>query len=101
MADTDDVATSSTETIGSLFDNIMGILKCLLHDMKNCGVDAKPQPDLHYRALERIIATLFFWDHDLQVSCGNLDKSLQHSGFLRETVLTVLVAIARHIRHSE
>jgi hypothetical protein len=87
-ADVRDRFGISTCIIGSLFDGLLSFLKAVLHDVKQC----RPEPP-HYRSLEKSAAALLFWGSDHGVSNGALDKDLQHSSLLRDTVLLVLTSI--------
>lgn len=85
-----------TCVIGSLFDSLLSFLKAVLHDMKQ----SSPEPP-YYRSLEKSAAALFFWGSDHGVSHGALDRDLQHSSHLRDTVLLVLTSIGDLLSQSK
>ena len=74
--------------IGSLFDGLIAYLQGMLREIV--------QPDVEpitYGLLERGATSLLFWGLDHGVSQGDLDRSLQHSALLRDTILLVLISI--------
>ncbi|ORY05557.1 hypothetical protein BCR34DRAFT_590863 [Clohesyomyces aquaticus] len=91
-----DEDTISKGIIGSLFDSIMGVLRCLLEHLDKKDLAAPAQSNFHYDTLEKISASFFFWGLDFGVSRGDLDEILQYSDSLRDTVLIVLVSIGQH-----
>lgn len=78
--------------IGLLFDASMICLNGVLGVLRQ--QDIKRQT---YRDLEKHAAALLFWGSDHGVACGNLDRALQHSEFLRDAVLLVLISIGETI----
>jgi hypothetical protein len=94
--DATDEAETSIRIIGSLFDGLMICLKTVLYHIRR----SSPEP-LYYRSLEKSAAALLFWGGDHGVSHGDLDKALQHSGFLRDTVLMVLTSIGDILSQSK
>jgi hypothetical protein len=79
----------SSGVIAGLFNGLLEFLKFLLRHFREYDPESR-----HYRPLERSSTALLFWGSDLNVSHGDLDVALQHSGGLRDTVLTVLISIA-------
>jgi hypothetical protein len=74
--------------IGSLFDGLMGCLKAVLFHVQQ----SSPEPP-YYRSLEKSAAALLFWGSDHGVTQGDLDRALQYSRHVRDTVLLVLTSI--------
>jgi hypothetical protein len=74
--------------IGSLFDGLIVYLRGMLRDIVQHDV-----PPMTYGLVERSATSLLFWGLDHGISQGDLDKSLQHSPVLRDTVLLVLISI--------
>ncbi|KAJ4358715.1 18S rRNA maturation protein [Didymosphaeria variabile] len=83
-----DERTVSTANISTLYDGLMSFLKAILAHTREQGTEVS-----YYSSLEQSIATLFFWGRDFGVSQGELDAALQYSHRLRDTVLTLLVAL--------
>ncbi len=74
--------------IESLFDGLIAYLQGMLREIV--------QPDVEpitYGLLERSATSLLFWGLNHGISQGDLDRSLQHSTLLRDTVLLVLISI--------
>jgi hypothetical protein len=84
--------TNSAGIIGTLFDGLMSYLRLILTTLER-----RKAGSTFHRSLEICSAALLFWGKDHGVSNGNLDMILQHSDYLRDTVLTVLISIGESI----
>jgi len=73
----------------------MGFLKVVLQDRDRIEYEMK-----HFRALERSAAILLFWGSEHGVGNGDIDRALQNSDFLRETVVQVLLSIGALLSQS-
>lgn len=81
--------------IRSLFNGSTRFLQMILQQIrKNTGANA------WYDSLERNAATLLFWGNDHGVPMGDLDNALQHSIFLRDTVILVFISIGELMSQS-
>jgi hypothetical protein len=75
--------------VGLLFNELIVVLKAELDQGKQ-----HPSDESSNESLDSILATLFFWGVDHGVLHGELDKSLEDSMFLRDTVLEILISIS-------
>jgi hypothetical protein len=84
----EDNSDALTGIVGSLFDGLTSSLQAVLHSLQKCDPE---HPQL--RPFERSAAALLFWGSDHGVPSGGLDRALQHSRNIRDTVLLVLISI--------
>lgn len=74
--------------IGSLFDGLIAYLQGMLREIVHPDVGP-----IAYGLLERSATSLLFWGLDHSVSQGDLDRSLQRSALLWDTILLILISI--------
>jgi hypothetical protein len=77
-------------TIASLHNGIIKCLRAVLFDL-----DASADKLEHVKTLESAAAALLFWGIEHGVTRGDVDRTLQNSKFLRDTVIRVFISIGQ------